>query len=59
VYINTDANGRGFFEAQGSHTLEKFINGVAADIQDPEKKISVWKRRQAYGLAFSRTPEER
>jgi N-acetylated-alpha-linked acidic dipeptidase len=42
VYINTDANGRGFFEAQGSHTLEKFINGVAADIQDPEKKISVW-----------------
>ncbi|PYV94260.1 MAG: folate hydrolase, partial [Acidobacteria bacterium] len=59
VYINTDANARGFFEAQGSHTLEKFINGVAADIQDPEKKISVWKRRQAYGIAFSRRHEER
>ncbi len=59
AYINTDANGRGFLEVQGSHTLEKFINGVARDIEDPEKKMSVWQRRQAYSLASSTTPEER
>jgi N-acetylated-alpha-linked acidic dipeptidase len=47
IYINTDGNGRGYLEAEGSHSLEKFVNGVARDITDPEKKISVWKRGQA------------
>ncbi|MBI2679601.1 MAG: M28 family peptidase [Candidatus Solibacter usitatus] len=46
VYINSDSNGRGFLQMGGSHTLEKFMNGVARDIEDPEKKISVWKRAQ-------------
>jgi N-acetylated-alpha-linked acidic dipeptidase len=36
---------------EGSHTLEKFINGVARDIEDPEAKMSVWKRLQAERLA--------
>jgi N-acetylated-alpha-linked acidic dipeptidase len=51
VYINSDGNGRGFLRAVGSHTLEKFINGVARDIDDPESKVSVWKRLQAERLA--------
>jgi N-acetylated-alpha-linked acidic dipeptidase len=59
VYINTDANGRGFLRVQGSHTLEKFMNGVARDIVDPEKKISVWKREQAYSIVSSKSEEER
>ena len=59
VYINTDANGRGFLEVQGSHTLENFINGVAHDIEDPEKKISVWKRQQAHSIVASKSEEER
>jgi len=46
VYINSDTNGRGYFGAEGSHTLEKFINDVARDVQDPETKLSVWKRAQ-------------
>jgi N-acetylated-alpha-linked acidic dipeptidase len=44
VYINTDSNGRGYLFAGGSHTLEKFVNGVAKDIEDPEKHIPVWER---------------
>ena len=36
---------------EGSHTLEKFINGVARDIEDPEANISVWKRAQAFRIA--------
>ena len=47
VYINSDGNGRGELRVEGSHTLEKFLNGVARDIQDPEAHVSVWKRMQA------------
>jgi N-acetylated-alpha-linked acidic dipeptidase len=47
AYINSDSNGRGFLGVEGSHTLEKFVNGVARDIEDPETKLSVWKRLQA------------
>jgi N-acetylated-alpha-linked acidic dipeptidase len=46
AYVNSDTNGRGYFGAEGSHTLEKFINDVARDVQDPETKLSVWKRAQ-------------
>ena len=59
AYLNTDANGRGYFYAGGSHTLEKFINGVARDITDPEKQIPVWKRRQLQRIAEAESPEER
>jgi N-acetylated-alpha-linked acidic dipeptidase len=51
VYINSDSNGRGYLQVEGSHTLEKFINGVARDIEDPESKASVWKRLQASRVA--------
>ena len=47
MYINTDNSGRGFLYVAGSHTLEKFINGVARDVEDPQAKVSVWKRQQA------------
>ena len=46
TYINSDSNGRGFLDLGGSHTLENFSNGVAKDIEDPETKMSVWKRLQ-------------
>jgi len=46
MYLNSDGNGRGFLFMAGSHSLEKFINGVAHDVEDPEKKIPVWKRDQ-------------
>ena len=59
VYINTDGNGRGFLEMEGSHTLEKFINEVAKDIQDPEKKISVWQRARAHDLVGSKSDDDR
>ena len=47
VYINSDSNGRGFLGVGGSHTLEKFVNEVARDVTDPQKKISVWERARA------------
>jgi len=59
VYINTDGNGRGFLGMGGSHTLEKFVNGIAKDIQDPEKKISVWQRARANDIVESKSDEDR
>lgn len=44
AYINSDGNSRGFFRAEGAHSLEYFVNSVAKDIDDPETKMSVWKR---------------
>jgi N-acetylated-alpha-linked acidic dipeptidase len=46
AYINSDGNGRGYLMLEGSHTLEKFLNDVAKDIQDPETKLTAWKRDQ-------------
>ena len=47
AYLNSDTNSRGYFEAEGSHSLEKFVNGVAMDVDDPESGVSSWKRLQA------------
>jgi N-acetylated-alpha-linked acidic dipeptidase len=58
AYINSDGNGRGFLGVGGSHTLERFINGVARDVNDPEAGVSVWKRLQAHRIADG-TDEER
>ncbi len=57
AYINSDSNGRGFLGAQGSHTLENFMNGVMKDIPDPETKMTVWKRLQLRGI--SQAPPDR
>ena len=47
VYINTDASGRGFVGASGSHTLEPFFNQVMGDVQDPQTGVSIRERRYA------------
>jgi N-acetylated-alpha-linked acidic dipeptidase len=57
AYINSDGNGRGFFRAEGSQSLEHFVNGVEKDIIDPETKMTVWKR--AHLAAISKATAER
>ena len=47
VYVNTDSNTRGFLNLGGSHSLERFVNEVARDVQDPETKLSVRERLKA------------
>ena len=46
-YLNTDGNGRGFLGVAGSHALERFVNEVAGDVQDPESKGTVAQRLRA------------
>jgi N-acetylated-alpha-linked acidic dipeptidase len=58
AYLNSDSNGRGYLEVEGSHSLEKFVNGVALDVEDPESGTSSWKRVQASRIVNG-TPESR
>ncbi len=58
AYFNSDSNSRGLFGAEGSHSLENFVNNVARDIEDPETKLSVWKR-QRLAARLSASPESR
>jgi len=58
AYLNSDGNGRGFLQAEGSHALEHFINDVARDITDPETQLTVWKRAQARAIDRAK-PEDK
>jgi len=59
AYVNSDSNGRGYLEIEGSHTLEKFTNEVSRDISDPETKLSAWKRSQLHEIAEAKSAERR
>ncbi len=36
LYVNSDTNGRGFLQAEGSHAVQHFLSEVARDVKDPE-----------------------
>lgn len=59
IYINSDNSGRGFLRVGGSHTLEKWINGIARDVVDPQKGIPVGERLRAFRLIHGQTEERR
>ncbi len=59
MYVNSDSNSRGYLSLDGSHTLEHFINDIARDIQDPETKLSAWKRAHLREIANAPSAEER
>ncbi|MGB5376752.1 M28 family peptidase [Muriicola sp.] len=50
AYINTDGNGRGFFGAGGSHTLQAMVDEVADIVKDPQTGVSIKERRIARQL---------
>ncbi len=59
AYLNSDTNSRGYFGVDGSHSLEKFINGVGRDVEDPETKLTVLKRSQLRTIRNGRTEEKK
>jgi len=59
VYINTDGNDRGVLNMNGSHSLEHFINGVAREIEDPETKMTVWKRAQLNAISEAKSADDK
>jgi N-acetylated-alpha-linked acidic dipeptidase len=59
IYINSDSTDRGFLEAYGSHTLERFVTEVARDVQDPERNVSVLERMKAKAIVDAEEASDR
>ena len=59
VYINSDSTGKGWLGMAGSHTLQRFLNEVARDIEDPERGMSVFEAARARQLETAANPELR
>jgi N-acetylated-alpha-linked acidic dipeptidase len=47
LYVNSDTNGRGFLDVEGSHGLQHFASEAARDVKDPETGVSVLARALA------------
>ena len=47
LYLNSDTNTRGFLHIEGSHSLQRFMNEVAADVKDPETRATAQERMRA------------
>lgn len=47
LYINSDTNSRGYLDADGSHSLQRFVSEAARDVKDPETGASVLERAVA------------
>lgn len=56
LYVNTDGSGRGFLGAGGSHALQSLVNGVAADLTDPDSGVSVLERLRARARVAAAAP---
>lgn len=59
AYINSDTNERGFLDVGGTQDLEKFISGVARDVQDPETKMSVFQRAHLRNISKAKDLEQK
>ncbi|MBX9603691.1 MAG: M28 family metallopeptidase [Bryobacteraceae bacterium] len=46
-YLNSDSNGRGWMGAQGSHSLEVFMNELLRDLKDPASGKSLLEAAQS------------
>ena len=44
IYINTDTNDRGTIVGDGASVLTALYNSVARDLEDPERRVSVYER---------------
>ncbi len=59
AYLNSDSNNKGRLNAGGSHSLERFMNEVARDVQQPGAKKSVWEAIKERRLEQAKTDEEK
>ena len=59
VYVNSDSNGRGFLGIAGSHSLERMINEVARDVEDPQTGVSTRERARALDVTHATSADDR
>jgi N-acetylated-alpha-linked acidic dipeptidase len=54
LYVNSDTNSRGFLGImEGSHSYQRLVNEVAAEVRDPETGASVLERLRAHSQVDS------
>jgi N-acetylated-alpha-linked acidic dipeptidase len=46
AYLNTDSSARGYLGISASHTLERFFEGVAESVEDPETRLTLAARNR-------------
>lgn len=56
AYINSDSNGKGFLDVEGSHALQGLVTEVSQAVMDPQKKISVFERARARKAWEAKSP---
>ncbi len=56
AYVNSDSNSRGFLRMGGSHSLERLMNEVIVDVEDPRHGVSVGERLRAARAGSSAKP---
>ncbi len=59
AYINSDGNGRGYLDVQGSHTLEHLVSDVARGVPDPETKLAAFRRLQLLQIQEAKSEDDR
>jgi len=59
AYLNSDSNSKGRLNVGGSHSLERFINEVARDVQQPGGQKSVWDAMKERRVDQARTDEDK
>lgn len=52
AYLNTDGSSRGFMNIGGSHTLERYLNQVTEELDDPLRDITLKERVKAANLIY-------
>jgi len=59
AYLNSDSTSKGWLNVGGSHSLERLINEVARDVQQPDSKGSVLDALKARRIEQARTDEDK
>ena len=59
AYINSDNTAKGYLSMAGSHSLQKFINDVARDVDDPATRQNLREAARQHHLKQARTEEQR
>jgi N-acetylated-alpha-linked acidic dipeptidase len=59
TYVNSDSSSRGYLSVGGTQDLQGVVAGVAHDITDPEKRISVFERTHLHAIIQAKDAEEK
>jgi N-acetylated-alpha-linked acidic dipeptidase len=59
AYLNSDSTGKGWLNASGSHSLERFVNEVARDVAQPTMDKSMLEAMKERRIQQARTDDDK